>query len=231
MAVFASNGISASYYRPLQLNQLFEACTANLSLIQNTIDPDSEILLRRLDTLCLTLEAVRHDFWDHGSPPDPVMHLLLQMLQKVYNSLIHYADKEHLLVSTELDEGIPTSDSLLLKLFPRDQVRESLEILISALEVSKDEQERIEEYVYRISVRIGRASRHFENEFQKELTVLEMWTDHLLALDLFTYARSMNGSTTAVKFALSEVTRLLSLKELRYPFRVFTGAKNTQVSK
>ena len=217
MAVLHPNGISASYYRPLNLDQLFEACTANLSLIEQTIDTDadSQILHRRLNKLSLTLQSVATDFWAHSYSPHPVIYLLLLMLQKFYTSLIHYVDKEHLVVSTELSEGIPSSDSLLLKLFPRDQVRQSLGILISNLDVFEDEKECIEEYVYRVGVRIGRASRHFDIQLEKVLTVLEMWADHLMALDLFTYARSTNGSTTAVKFALSEITRLLSLKELR----------------
>jgi hypothetical protein len=144
------------------------------------------------------------------------MYLLLLILQKLYDSLIHYVDSEHILVTTELREGIPASDSLLLKLLPRGQVKVSLEILLSTLKVCDEEKERIEEYVHRADVKIGRASRHSDMQLEKVITVLEMWTDQLSALDMFTYAHSSNGSTTAVKLALSQITQLLSLKELRY---------------
>src|SRR2546423_1702676 len=205
----------------LDLPQLFDAVETNLALIKQATDPDTEILQRRLDKLSSTLQGVSSDFWSHGYSPDAAMYLLLLILQKFYDSLIHYVDSEHIIVSTELREGIPASDSLLLKLFPRGQVKVSLEVRLSALKVCDEEKERIEEYVHRAGVKIARASRHFDMQLEEVLTVLEMWTHQLLALDMFTYARSSNGSTTAVKLALSQITQLLSLRELRYSFFLF----------
>lgn len=208
-----------SGYQSLELPQLFDAVEANLALIKQALatDPDTEILQRRLDKLSSTLQSVSSDFWSHSYSPDAAMYLLLLILQKLYDSLIHYVDSEHIIVSTELREGIPASDSLLLKLFPRGQVKVSLEILLSTLKVCDEEKERTEEYVHRAGVKIARASRHFDRQLEKVITVLEMWTDQLSALYMFTYAHSSSGSTTAVKLALSQITQLLSLRELRYP--------------
>jgi hypothetical protein len=205
------------YYRNMDLNQLFAACLAKIALIHQTpeADSDSELVRRRLDKVSLTYESVSTDFWSYGYSPDPVMYLLLLMLHKVYDSLIQYVDNEHLIVSTELSEGIPASDSLLLQLAPRRQVCETLQTLLSGLEVFEDERERIEEYVYRVNLRIGRASKSHV-QLDKLITVLEMWADHFAGLVMYTYARSSNGSTTSVKFALTEITCLLSLKELKY---------------
>ena len=206
----------APVYHSLALNQLFDACQANIALVKRTLESDSESLRRRLDKVSSTLEAVSSGFWGHGYSPAPAMFLLLLMLPKVYNALIQHVDNEHIIVSTELSEGIPASDSLLLKLFPRVQVRESFATLRAGLDVSEDERERIREYVHRVDKRIARASKQFK-QLQKLLTILEMWTAHLMGLVIYTYnSLSANGSTTSVKFALADITHLLNLKELKY---------------
>lgn len=217
-----TNDVTAPNYGSLNLKQLFDACQANIALIQNTLDTEVQPPRRRLDKISTTLDTVACDFWSHGYSPDPVMYLLLLVVQRLYNSIIQYIDHEHVIISTELREGIPTSDSLLLRLVPRVQVRESLETQLAGLVVSEDERERIEGYVYKVNVRIGRASRYLF-PLEKVLTVLEMWMDHLLGLAMYTYSRSSNGSTTSVKFALSGITRLLSLKELRYRLPKFVS--------
>src|SRR5579859_7376484 len=75
-------GVAAPNYGCLNLKQLFDASQANLALIQHTLDSESELPRRRLDKVSSTLDAVATDFWSHGYSPDPVMYLLLLMLQK-----------------------------------------------------------------------------------------------------------------------------------------------------
>jgi hypothetical protein len=205
--------VGLPFHHNLSFQQLFNTCNVSLAVIEQSLYSTSHcVTQRRINNISLTLNNASTEF--HIKVPDESSYLLLLIIQKLYETLQLYIEKENVPFPKcfkVVRQGGPTG----LLGIPHGQVHVSLEKLVAKLTVTDDESERIEEFVYQVHRRIG---RNIKDTSALEKTVLsaEMWSTYLKALATYIHPRGTTKMTDAVQEAFDEIKQLLEMKELAY---------------
>jgi hypothetical protein len=205
--------VGVPYHHNLTFQQLFDTCGINLAVIEQSLYSTSHhVAQRRINNLSLILNNVSTEF--QARVADESSFLLLLILQKLYETLQLYIEKEDVPFPKHFEviqQGGPTG----LLGIPHGQVHVSLEKLVAKLTVTDDESERIEEFVYQVHRRIGRNTKN-TSALEKTVLSAELWGTYLRALAIYVHPRGTTKFTGAVHEALDEIKRLLEMKELEY---------------
>ena len=215
------------FHHNLTLSQLFDATSLLLSSLYTSLNSTShQVIQRRIDHVDDTLHKVASDFCTvpANTPiPPETLYLLLLMLQKLYDQLHHYLIK--LSSANEITEThltYPPTSALLTspgETLPHGQVHVSLEKLVAMIDITDDESDRIDEFVYQVSRRIHRSTKN-TSALEKVVLSAEMWIDEFMATKLYTFPDSLRRNSTSVgisnpvKYAMGEIKRLLEMKEI-----------------
>ena len=105
-------------------------------------------------------------------------------------------------ISNVIEFSAPEGIVILTRI-PHGQVNISIEKLVEELDLSEDETERIDEFIYRRHRRIAIATEN-TSPLERIVTATEMWTDQLVALTLYTFPHHTSGLTDPVKIAIGE---------------------------
>lgn len=199
------------FHHNLTFQQLFDTCGISLAVIEQSLYSTSHhVLQRRINNVSLTLNTVASEF--HSKVTDEVSYLLLLILQKLYEILQIYIEKESVPFPKHFEavqQGGPTG----LLGIPHGQVHVSLEKLVAKLTILDDESERIEEFVYQVHRRIGRSTKN-TSVLEKTVLSAEMWGEYLKALTAYAHPEHATRITSTVQEDLDEIRRLLEMKEL-----------------
>jgi hypothetical protein len=205
--------VGLPFHHNLTFQQLFDSCGVSLAVIEQSLYSTShQVLQRRINNVSLTLNNVSSEF--RHKVADEISYLLLLILQKLYEILQMYIEKESVPFPKHF-EAVQSGGPTGLLGIPHGQVHVSLEKLVAKLTVTDDESERIEEFVYQVHRRIGRSTKN-TSALEKTVLGAEMWGAYLKALAAYTHPEHAPRITSAVQEDLDEIKRLLEMKELGY---------------
>ncbi len=216
-----SSLVGIPYHHNFDLQQLFDTCRVCITAVEQSLQSTLHrpVLSRRLDTADESFKSVSAGFSSSDNIPDHSSYLLIIILKEVYELLRDHVEKNCPTISNIIEfsaaEGI-----IILTRIPRGQVHISIEKLVEQLDLSEDETEQIDEFIYRLHRRIGLATDN-TSPLERIVRATELWTDQLVALTLFTFPHPTSGLTDSVKVALERIKFLLAKKELQYVIQEF----------
>jgi len=205
------------YHHNLDLQQLFDTCRVCVFAVEQSLRSSTErpVLFRRLEEVDDTLKSVATQF---STPPtkvsDNCAYLLILVLQQVYESLRHYIETRCSPVSNVI-EFTSEAGIVVLKMIPHGQVHVSIEKLAELLDITDDEADQLEEFVYQLHRRIVRETK-YTSPLERIVSATEMWTDQFLALSLYSFPRAKIHLPDSVRSALNTVKEVLEMRDLQY---------------
>ena len=205
------------YHHNLDLQQLFDTCRVCVFAIEQALHSSSQrpVVFRRLEEVDDTLKSIAAQFC---SPPSSVSnrssYLLILILQQVYESLRHYIETRCSPVSNVIEFSSDTG-VVVLKMIPHGQVHVSIEKLAEKLDITDDEADQLEEFVYQLHRRIVRETR-YTSPLERIVSATEMWTDQFVALSLYSFSRTKVHVPDSVRSALNNVREVLEMRDLQY---------------
>ena len=205
------------YHYNLDLQQLFDTCAVCVFAVEESLRSSTErpVLFRRLEEVNDTLKTVATQFSTPiATVSDNCKYLLILVLQQVYESLRHYIETRCSPVSNVI-EFTSEGGIVVLKLIPHGQVHVSIEKLAELLDITEDEADQLEEFVYQLHRRIVRETK-YTSPLERIVSATEMWMDQFVALSLYSFPRAKIHLPESVKSALDTVKEVLEMRDLQY---------------
>lgn len=208
--------VSIPYHHNFNLQQLFDTCRVCITAVEQSLQSTLHrpVLSRRLDTVDESFKSISAEFSSNADVPDNSSYLLIIILKEVYELLRYHVEKNCPPISNVIEFSAPGGIVILTRI-PHGQVNISIEKLVEELDLSEEETERLDEFIYRRHRRIAIATEN-TSPLERIVTATEMWTDQLVALTLYTFPRHTNGMTNSVKIAFERIKFLFAEKELQY---------------
>ena len=206
--------VSIPYHHNFDLQQLFDTCRVCITAVEQSLQSalHRPVLSRRLDTVDESFKAVSAEFSSNVEVPDNSSYLLIIILKEVYEQLRDFVENNCPQISNVIEFSSPEGIAVLTRI-PHGQVSISIEKLVEELDLSEEETERIDEFIYRRHRRITLATEN-TTLLERIVKATEMWTEQLVALTLYTFPQQTSGLTAPVKVALERIKFLLAEREL-----------------
>ena len=203
------------YHHNLDLQQLFDTCRVCVFAVEQSLHSTTQrpVLFRRLEEVDDTLKSIAAQF---SNPPakvsDTCSYLLILVLQQVYETLRHYIETRCPPVSNVI-EFSSESGIVVLNVIPHGQVHVSIEKLAERLDITDDEADQLEEFVYQLHRRIVRETK-YTSPLERIVSATERWTDQFVAISLYSFPRAKVHLPDSVRSALNTVRQVLEMRDL-----------------